>query len=177
MLNKRGKVVRDMCEQILVKFHQDVESAEWGRLFEIAPPHHKHADVVQLMETQLREQSTKEPEFYNDDGKLGRAISAAVNASAVGRWPQLIQLVADKAEMDVQACAPRVTHVVVASAVLHSSSVATVCGAPGHATYNAPPHPLGCRLSLPRRSWTCVRRCWRTRVRSGVLACCFSARR
>ena len=36
MLNKRGKVVRDMCEQILVKFHQDVESAEWGRLFEIA---------------------------------------------------------------------------------------------------------------------------------------------
>ena len=88
-VSKRRKVVMDMAANMRAELSQEVLNKSWGELRALVPD--AGARARRALDVQLKGVTSREPEYYNDDDKLGGAIKGAVDAKAyVSRWPQLL---------------------------------------------------------------------------------------
>ena len=83
VLSKRRKVVCDMIENVVIDFKRGLQDKEWAAF----SPRVRDRALKFLEEKALGPLTMYEPDYYNDDAKLGAAINKVVfRANAVSRW-------------------------------------------------------------------------------------------
>lgn len=105
VLGKRRKVVQDMCEQVAIKVRQQAQGKEWKLLLPDQGEGSPSSDgtvpaVEKFLKDALMPIAEKEPEVYNDNKPLGKAIEEAVAlADLVNGWPAEVRALAEVAKV------------------------------------------------------------------------------